>query len=110
IDIPGSQNLRETPLVRVPGSPLAPRRASRRGAVGPRLSQAWHLHPGQAVDLGVVYLREDRAVQVRVVGVWAPNQRGIWRLATDLPDPLEALVALYDRRMTLKEQCRATKG
>jgi hypothetical protein len=80
------------------------------GSGGARLLRAWHLHPGQAVDLGVVHLRQDRAVQVRAVGVWAPNQQEPWRLATDLPDPLEDIVALYDRRMTIEEQFRDTKG
>jgi hypothetical protein len=49
-------------------------------------------HPGQAVDL-----RQDKAVRVRVLGVWAPGQEEPWWLATDLPDPLADLVALYDR-------------
>jgi hypothetical protein len=53
-------------------------------------------HPGQAVDL-----RQDKAVRVRVLGVWAPGQEEPWWLATDLPDPLADLVALYDRRMGL---------
>jgi Transposase DDE domain len=80
------------------------------GSRGARLLRAWHLQPGQAVDLGMVHLRQDRAVQVRVVGVWAPPQPEPWWLATDLPDPLLDLVALSDRRMTVEEQCRDTKG
>jgi hypothetical protein len=75
-----------------------------------RLLRAWHLHPGQARALGVVHLRQDRAVQVRVVGVWAPGHREPWWLATDLADPLVEIVALYDRRMTIEEQFRDTKG
>jgi hypothetical protein len=43
------------------------------GSRGGRLLRAWHLQLGQAVDLGVVHLRQDRAMQVRVVGVWAPG-------------------------------------
>jgi Transposase DDE domain len=80
------------------------------GSEGSRLLRAWHLAPGQAVDLGPVWLRQDRAVRVRVVGVWAPGQREPWWLATDLPDPLVDIVALYDRRMTVEEQFRDTKG
>jgi hypothetical protein len=80
------------------------------GRGGARLLRAWPLHPGQAVDLGVVHLRQDRAVPVRVVGVWAPNQPEPWWVATDRPAPLEELVALYDRRMTIEEQFRDTKG
>jgi hypothetical protein len=70
-----------------------------------RLLRHWPLHPGQAVDL-----RQDKAVRVRVLGVWAPGQEEPWWLATDLPDPLADLVALYDRRMGLEEQLRDTKG
>jgi Transposase DDE domain len=80
------------------------------GSRGGRLLRAWHLQPGHAVDLGVVHLRQDRAVQVRVVGVWAPGQREPWWLATDLRAPPAELVALYDRRMTVEAQCRDSKG
>ena len=80
------------------------------GSGGGRLLRAWHLQPGQAQDLGVVPLRQDRAVQVRVVGVCAPGQHEPWWLATDLADPLVEIVALYARRMTIEEQFRETKG
>jgi hypothetical protein len=71
----------------------------------------WHLGMGQAMDLGVVWLREDRAVKTRVVGVWAPGQKEPWWLATDLlEDSLADVVALYDRRMAIEQQIRDTKG
>jgi hypothetical protein len=70
----------------------------------------WHLAPGQAVDLGAMLLRQDRAVRVRVVGVWAPGPRKPWWLATDLADPWVDIVALDDRWMMVAEPCRATKG
>jgi hypothetical protein len=71
----------------------------------------WHLGMGQAVDLGVVWLREDRAVRTRVVGVWAYGQAEPWWLATDLlEDSLADVVALYDRRMAIEQQIRDTKG
>jgi hypothetical protein len=38
-----------------------------------RLLRHWPLHPGQAVDL-----RQDKAVRVRVLGVWAPGQEEPW--------------------------------
>jgi hypothetical protein len=47
--------------------------------------------------------RQDRAVRVRVVGVWAPGPREPWWLATDLPDPLIDIAALSARRMTVEE-------
>lgn len=62
------------------------------------------------VDLGEVWVREDRAVKVRVVGVWAPGQEEPWWLATDSKDSLADIVALYDRRMAIEQQIRDTKG
>jgi hypothetical protein len=44
------------------------------GSCGARRLRAWPRQPGPAVALGMVSLRQDRAVQVRVVGVWAPTQ------------------------------------
>jgi len=68
------------------------------------------LQAGRAVDLGWVDLRQDAAVRVRVVGIWAKGCRESWWLATNCPDPLSRLVALYDRRMAIEEQIRDTKG
>jgi hypothetical protein len=81
-----------------------------RGAGGGRPLRHWHLAPGRAVDLSWVLRRQDRAVHVRVIGVWAPGQREPWWLATDLAAPLVDLVALYDRRMAVEEEFRDTKG
>jgi hypothetical protein len=80
------------------------------GSRGSRLLRAWHVQPGHAVDLGVVHRRQDRAVQVRVVGVWAPRQPEPWWLATDLVNPLIDIVAFDDRRMAIEAPCRDTKG
>lgn len=99
------QELRQSFVVR-----LIPDVLVHRGPGDRRPLRAWHLGSGQAVDLGWVLLRQDRAVRVRVVGVWAPGQREPWWLATDMPVPLAELVALYDRRMTIEEQFRDTKG
>lgn len=75
-----------------------------------RLRQ-WHIGVGQAVDLGVVWLKEGRAVRARVVGVWAYGQSEPWWLATDLlKEGLADVVALYDRRMAIEQQIRDTKG
>jgi hypothetical protein len=74
------------------------------------LVHTWRSIAPAAVVLGVVHLRQDRAVQVRVVGVWAPNQPEPWWLAPNLLDPLEHIVALYGRRMTVEAPCRDTTG
>src|SRR5262249_58551908 len=79
------------------------------GSRGARRRRAWHLHPGPAVDLGMVHRRQDRAVQVRVVSVRAPTQPEPWWLATDLPAPLLDIVALSNRRLTVEGPCSQTK-
>jgi hypothetical protein len=81
----------------------------KRGGVCRRLS-SWHLGMGQAVDLGWVWLRKDRAVRARVIGLWAPGQKEAWWLVTGLDDSLVEVVALYDRRMAIEQQIRDTKG
>ena len=79
--------------------------------VPPGRLRAQPLTPGTARDLGVVPLRKDRAVRLRVVGVWAVGQRAPWWLVTNLLEaPLAELAALYDRRMAVEEQFRDTKG
>jgi len=77
---------------------------------GKRLLREMGLQPGQAMDLGWVKLRQDAAVTVRVVGVWAKGRREPWWLATNRADSLGSLVSLYDRRMTIEEQIRDSKG
>lgn len=65
---------------------------------------------GRVVDLGVVPLRSDGAVEVRVIGYWAPNAKEPWWLATSETGRASQAVTLYDRRMTVEEQFRDTKG
>jgi len=77
---------------------------------GRRLLRKCGLQAGQAIDLGWVKLRQDAVVTVRVIGVWARGGREPWWLATNRNDPLGVLVSLYDRRMTIEEQIRDTKG
>jgi len=77
---------------------------------GKRLLKTCGLQPGHALDLGCVLLRQDAAVRVRVIGIWAKGQREPWWLATNLEDSLAHLAALYDRRMAIEEQIRDTKG
>lgn len=75
-----------------------------------RLLHRCGLQPGHALDLGYVLLRQDGAVMVRVVGIWAKGTREPWWLATNREDSLSSLAALYDRRMAIEEQIRDTKG
>jgi hypothetical protein len=77
---------------------------------GKKLLKNIGLQPGQAIDLGWVKLRQDAVVKVRVIGVWARGRREPWWLATNRSDSLGQLVSLYDRRMTIEEQIRDTKG
>ncbi len=65
---------------------------------------------GKVVDLGVVALRSDEAINVRVVGYWAPNAATPWWLATSYTGRASRAVSAYDRRMTVEEQFRDTKG
>ena len=65
---------------------------------------------GKAIDLGVVPLRSDGAVTVRVVGYWAPKAKEPWWLATSEDGRASHAVSLYDRRMTVEEQFRDPKG
>jgi hypothetical protein len=75
-----------------------------------RLLHQCGLQPGHALDLGYVLLRQDGAVTVRVVGIWAKGAREPWWLATNREDSISSLAALYDRRMAIEEQIRDTKG
>jgi hypothetical protein len=68
------------------------------------------LTPGQVEDLGVVPLRADGAVAVRVIGYWAPGAHEPWWLATSETGDPRHVLKLYDRRMTVEEQFRDTKG
>ena len=75
-----------------------------------RLLKKCRLQPGHAVDLGWVRLRQDGAVRVRVIGLWAKGQKEPWWLATNREDSLSFLASLYDRRMSIEEQIRDSKG
>jgi hypothetical protein len=99
------QEFRQAVVVR-----LVPDILGHRGSSRGRPFRDWHRAPGQAIDLGWVLWRQERAVRVRVVGGWARGQRDPWGLATDLAAPLAELVALYARRLTGEEQCRDTTG
>jgi hypothetical protein len=68
------------------------------------------LQPGQVLDLGFVPFRSDGVVTVRVIGVWAKGAKEPWWVATNLKIALWKVIAYYDRRMTIEEQFRDTKG
>lgn len=68
------------------------------------------LERGEFKDFGWVKLRADGKVRVRLVGVWAKESKEIWWLATNLKAEVAEIVGLYDRRMSVEEQFRDTKG
>lgn len=65
---------------------------------------------GKVVDLGVVRLRSDGAVQVRIIGYWAHKAVEPWWVATSDTGAARTVLKLYDRRMTVEEQFRDIKG
>lgn len=65
---------------------------------------------GKIVDLGVVPLRSDGAVTVRVIGYWARQAKEPWWVATNERGHARNALKLYDRRMTVEEQFRDLKG
>lgn len=69
-----------------------------------------NLEKGSFRDLGIVTLRQDEAIKVRLIGVWAEQSKEIWWLATNLKLSVAEVVALYDRRMSCEEQFRDSKG
>lgn len=68
------------------------------------------LAQGRVLDLGIVPLRSDGKVQARVIGYWAPGAHEPWWLATSEVGSARQVLKLYDRRMTVEEQFRDTKG
>ena len=74
------------------------------------LLSAHPLRPGRRVDLGPCTLSARTPVQVRVIGVWAPGQAEPWWLATSLKASVRNVAEIYDRRMSIEEQFRDTKG
>lgn len=80
-------------------------------AVGKRVAlQHVLLTQGKILDLGWVPLRADGFVTVRIIGYWAPGADEPWWLATNKTGPASQILKLYDRRMTVEEHFRDTKG
>lgn len=65
---------------------------------------------GEYRDFGLVSLRVDGKVKVHLVGVWAHEAKEVWWLATNLKLSVAEIVGLYDRRMSVEEQFRDSKG
>jgi hypothetical protein len=68
------------------------------------------IKPGKVIDLGWVDLRSDKAVRVRVIGIWSKQSKEVWWLATNLNQSIAEIVGYYDRRMGIEEQFRDGKG
>jgi hypothetical protein len=77
---------------------------------GARLLKSLAVAEGERRDFGLVELRQDGAVRVRLIGVWAKGAKEVWWLATDLPNRVSKVVSYYDRRMGIEEQFRDAKG
>lgn len=71
---------------------------------------AQSLPRGKVVDLGIVPLRADAAIDARVVFYWANKAKEPWWLAVSDDIKGARAIKLYDRRMTVEEQFRDTKG
>jgi hypothetical protein len=65
---------------------------------------------GKRRDFGMIRLRADQAVTVRLIGVWARAAKEVWRLATNVEGEVAEVVSLYDRRMGIEAQFRDVKG
>jgi hypothetical protein len=74
------------------------------------LFKSLELNRGEFRDFGWVRLRVDSKVRVRLIGVWAKESKEIWWLATNLKLSVAEIAGLYDRRMSIEEQFRDTKG
>lgn len=74
------------------------------------LLKALEIREGESRDFGLVSLRADEFVRVRLIGVWAVGAKEVWWLATNLPNAVSKVVAYYDRRMGIEEQLRDAKG
>ena len=48
------------------------------------------------------WLRQDRAIRMQAVGIWAPGPRVLWWLAAYLELPIAELAGLYDQRMAIE--------
>lgn len=68
------------------------------------------IEKGECRDFGFVRLRADGKVKVRLIGVWAKEAKEVWWLATNLKLSVAEIVGLYDRRMSIEEQFRDSKG
>lgn len=77
---------------------------------GSCLLKSLAVREGERRDFGFVELRQDGAVRVRLIAVWAQGAKEVWWLATDLENAVSKVVAYYDRRMGIEEQFRDAKG
>jgi hypothetical protein len=68
------------------------------------------IEKGECRDFGFVRLRGDGKVKVRLIGVYAAQADEVWWLATNLKLSVAEIVGLYDRRMSIEEQFRDSKG
>ena len=77
---------------------------------GACLLKSGEVREGERRDYGRVWVRSDRWVRVRLIGVWAAGAKEVWWLATNLGNRVSKAVSYYDRRMGIEEQFRDAKG
>ncbi len=77
---------------------------------GACLLKSLEVGPGEWRDYGWVWVRSDRWVRVRLIGVWAAGAKEVWWLATNLENAVSKVVSYYDRRMGIEEQFRDAMG
>jgi hypothetical protein len=70
---------------------------------GACLLKSLEVKPGERRDYGFVWVRSDRWVRVRLLGVWAVGAKEVWWLATNLKNRVSKVVSYYDRRMGIEE-------
>ena len=74
------------------------------------LFKSLEIKEGERRHYGLVYLQADKAVKVRLIGIWAEGAKEVWWLATDLTHRVSKVVSYYDRRMGIEEHFRDSKG
>jgi hypothetical protein len=75
------------------------------------LLKSLEIREGERCDFGLVYLRADKLVRVRVIAVWARGAKEVWWLATNLTNRVSKVVSrLMTGGWRLKSSFEMLKG